>query len=70
MYTIKSTATISDAKDGNQPDANGIMIAESTSYFLNGNKITKEELDKLNLNKVSDMKIDRNNQTIQITTKP
>jgi BlaR1 peptidase M56 len=71
MYSIQSSAAISDAKDENQhPNANRIMIAESTSYFLNGNKITKEELDKLNLNKVSDMKIDRNNQTIQITTKP
>lgn len=71
MYIIKSTATISDAKDGSQhPNSNGIMVAENTSYFLNGNKITKEELDKLNLNKVSDMKIDRNNQAIQITTKP
>jgi len=71
MYIVKSTATISDAKDGSQhPKATGIMVAENTSYFLNGNKITKEELDKLNLNKVSDMKIDRNNQAIQITTKP
>jgi len=71
MYIVKSTATISDAKDGNQhPKATGIMVAENTSYFLNGNKITKEELDKLNLNNVSDMKIDRNNQAIQITTKP
>lgn len=71
MYFIKSTATTSDAKDGSQhQNANVIMVAENTSYFLNGNKITKEELDKLNLNKVSDMKIDRNNQAIQITTKP
>ncbi|WP_025146771.1 M56 family metallopeptidase [Pedobacter jeongneungensis] len=71
MYIVKSTATISGAKDGNQhANGNGIMVAENTSYFLNGNKISKEELDKLNLNKVSDMKIDRNNQAIQITTKP
>jgi len=70
MYIVKSTATISDAKDGNQhANGNGIMVAENTSYFLNGNKISKEELDKLNLNKVSDMKIDRNTQAIQISTR-
>eukprot|EP01012_Entosiphon_sulcatum_P009704 TRINITY_DN15536_c0_g1_i1.p1 TRINITY_DN15536_c0_g1~~TRINITY_DN15536_c0_g1_i1.p1 ORF type:complete len:500 (-),score=50.02 TRINITY_DN15536_c0_g1_i1:305-1804(-) len=71
MFLVKSTATISDGKDGNQHKmGDGVMFKENTSYFLNGNKITKEELDKLNLNKVSDLKIDRNNQAIQITTKP
>jgi hypothetical protein len=71
MYIVKSTATISNEKEGNHhPIVDGMMVKENTSYFLNGNKITKEQLDKLNLNKVSDMKIDRNNQAIQITTKP
>ncbi|RBQ02399.1 M56 family metallopeptidase [Pedobacter miscanthi] len=71
VYVIKSTATISDAKDGKQhSNDKGIMVADNTSYFLNGNKITKEELDKLNLNKISDINIDRNNQAIQIKTKP
>lgn len=71
VYVIKSTATISDAKDGKQhSNDKGIMVAENTSYFLNGNKITKEELDKLNLNKISDINIDRNSQAIQIKTKP
>jgi len=71
MYIVKSTATISDAKDGNQQTiGERTKVAENTSYFLNGNKVTKEELDKLNPNKVFDMKFDRNNQIIQITTKP
>lgn len=71
VYIVKSTATISDAKDGKQhSNDKAIIAAENTSYFLNGNKITKEDLDKLNLNKVSDMKIDRNNKAIQISTKP
>lgn len=70
VYIVKSTATISDAKDGNQHMiGDGAMLKENTSYFLNGNKITKEDLDKLNPNKISDMKIDRNTQAIQITTR-
>ncbi|GGH07047.1 M56 family metallopeptidase [Pedobacter zeae] len=71
MYIVKSTATISDAKEGNQqPVGDRTKVAENTSYFLNGKKITKEELDKLNPNKIFDIKFDRNDQTIQITTKP
>jgi phosphate/sulfate permease len=71
IYIVKSTATISDAKDGDHHIiGNGIMLKENTSYFLNGNKISKEELDKLNVNKISDLKVDRNNQVIQISTKP
>ncbi|WP_293311509.1 M56 family metallopeptidase [Pedobacter sp. UBA5917] len=70
MFLVKSTATISDAKNGNQRRVSDIVLKENTSYFLNGNKITKEDLDKLNPNKISDMKIDRNTQAIQISTKP
>jgi hypothetical protein len=71
FYVLKSTAKISDVKDGNQPvTGNGTIVNETTTYFLNGNKISKEELDKLNVNKISDLKVDRNNQAIQITTKP
>ncbi|MGN8055234.1 M56 family metallopeptidase [Pedobacter sp. 22163] len=71
FYVLKSTAKISDVKGGNQPvTGNGTIVNETTTYFLNGNKISKEELDKLNVNKISDLKVDRNNQAIQITTKP
>ncbi len=70
VYIVKSTAIISDAKDGSQHKVgDGLMLKENTSYFLNGNKITKEDFDKLNPNKISDMKIDRNSQAIQITTR-
>ena len=71
FYLLKSTAKISDVKDGNQHvTGNGTVVNETTTYFLNGNKISKEELDKLNLNKISDLKVDRNNQAIQISMKP
>jgi phosphate/sulfate permease len=71
FYLLKSTAKIADAKDGNQHvTGNGTIVKETTTYFLNGNKISKEELDKLNINKISDLKVDRNNQAIQISTKP
>ncbi|MDQ0965591.1 hypothetical protein QFZ20_000994 [Flavobacterium sp. W4I14] len=71
FYFLKSTAKTSAAKDGNQHvTSNGAIVNETTTYFLNGNKISKEELDKLNVNKISDLKVDRNNQAIQITTKP
>ncbi len=71
FYLLKSTAKISDVKDGNQHvTGSGTIVNETTTYFLNGNKISKEELDKLNLNKISDLKVDRNNQAIQISMKP
>lgn len=71
FYFLKSTDKTSAAKDGNQHlTGNGTIVNETTTYFLNGNKISKEELDKLNVNKISDLKVGRNNQTIQITTKP
>lgn len=71
FYFLKSTGKTSVAKDGNQQvTGNGTMVNETTTYFLNGNKISKEELDKLNANKISDLKVDRNNQAIQISMKP
>jgi hypothetical protein len=71
FYFLKSTDKTSSAKDGNQHvTGNGTIVNETTTYFLNGNKISKEELDKLNVNKISDLKVGKNNQTIQITTKP
>ncbi|MDQ0638861.1 beta-lactamase regulating signal transducer with metallopeptidase domain [Pedobacter sp. W3I1] len=71
FYLLKSTAKISDVKDRNQHvTGNGTIVNETTTYFLNGNKISKEELDKLNVNKISDLKVDRNNQAIQISMKP
>jgi hypothetical protein len=71
FYFLKSTAKTSAAKDGNQHlTGNGTIVKETTTYFLNGNKISKEELDKLSVNKISDLKVDRNNQAIQISTKP
>ncbi|WP_426329914.1 M56 family metallopeptidase [Pedobacter sp. R-06] len=71
VYFFKSTGKTSAAKDGNQHvTGNGTMVNETTTYFLNGNKISKEELDKLNANKISDLKVDRNNQAIQISMKP
>jgi len=71
FYFLKSTAKTSDVKDGNQPvTGNGTIVNETTTYFLNGNRISKEELDKLNVNKISDLKVDRNNQAIQISMKP
>ncbi|TBO39609.1 M56 family metallopeptidase [Pedobacter kyonggii] len=71
FYFLKSTAKTSAAKDGNQHVAgNGAIVNETTTYFLNGNKISKEELDKLNVNEISDLKVDRNNQAIQISMKP
>lgn len=71
FYLLKSTAKISDARDRNQHvTGNGTIVNETTTYFLNGNKISKEELDKLNVNKISDLKVDRNNQAIQISMKP
>lgn len=70
FYFLKSTGKTPAAKDGNQDvTGNGTMVNETTTYFLNGNKISKEELDKLNANKISDLKVDRNNQAIQISTK-
>lgn len=70
FYFLKSTAKTSAAKDGTQHvTGNAAIVNETTTYFLNGNKISKEELDKLNVNKISDLKVDRNNQAIQITTK-
>lgn len=71
FYFLKSTAKTSAAKDGSKHVAgNGTIVNETTTYFLNGNKISKEELDKLNVNKISDLKVDRNNQAIQISMKP
>ncbi|KRT13290.1 hypothetical protein ASU31_25460 [Pedobacter ginsenosidimutans] len=71
FYFLKSTTKTSADKDGNQHvTGNGTMVNETTTYFLNGNKISKEELDKLNVNKISDLKVDRNNQAIQISMKP
>lgn len=71
FYFLKSTAKTSAVKDGSKHVAgNGTIVNETTTYFLNGNKISKEELDKLNVNKISDLKVDRNNQAIQISMKP
>ncbi|CAH0298548.1 MULTISPECIES: M56 family metallopeptidase [unclassified Pedobacter] len=71
FYFLKSTDKTSSAEDGNQRvTGNGTIVNETTTYFLNGNKISKEELDKLNVNKISDLKVDRNNQAIQISMKP
>ncbi|QIL42415.1 M56 family metallopeptidase [Pedobacter sp. HDW13] len=42
----------------------------STGYYLNGKKISKAELDKLNPNMIMDLKMDKNRQFIQINTKP
>lgn len=71
VYIVKSAADFMEMKDANQHViGKGFTVKDATSYYLNGNEISKEELDKLNLNKISNLKVDRNSQTIQINTKP
>ena len=72
VFIIKSTfnntkGTGETAKDSLADKSYSVT---STGYYLNGNKISKAELDKLNPNRITEMKIDNNKQSIQINTKP
>jgi len=71
VFIMKSTI---NAKGNNEiskdKTATNESSVSSTSYYLNGNKVSKAELDKLNPNMIMDLKVDQKGQFIQINTKP
>lgn len=71
VFVMKSTVNTKEnsgtLKD--KPAAKESSVT-SMSYYLNGNKVSKAELDQLNPNMIMDLKMDQNGQSIQINTKP
>jgi len=70
VFIMKSTINTKENETSkDKPVANESSVT-STSYYLNGKKVSKAELDKLNPNMIMDLKLDQNRQFIQINTKP
>ena len=72
IFIVKST--INNTKGSGEitkdsPAEKGYSVT-SMGYYLNGKKVSKADLDKLNPNMIMDMKLDQNKQFIQINTKP
>ncbi|QNR86884.1 M56 family metallopeptidase [Pedobacter riviphilus] len=65
--TFNTKGTGGDGKD--KPEVNEPSVT-NTGYYLNGKKVSKAELEKLNPNMIMGLKMDQNRQFIQITTKP
>lgn len=71
VFILKSTInTKGNGEDGKDQSEVRESSATSTGYYLNGKKVSKAELEKLNPNMIVDLKMDQNRQFIQINTKP
>ncbi|RDC55617.1 hypothetical protein DU508_15170 [Pedobacter chinensis] len=73
VIVIKSTFKTVDTDNDNLKKlvGNGKITTTGTDFFLNGNKISKEEFDKLNLNQISTINVDKSGpMAFRITTKP
>jgi beta-lactamase regulating signal transducer with metallopeptidase domain len=71
VFIMKSTINTKQAGE-NVKDKSEVRDTSvtSTAYYLNGKKVSKAELDRLNPNMIMDIKLDQNRQFIQINTKP
>ncbi|SDC27198.1 M56 family metallopeptidase [Pedobacter soli] len=71
VFIMKSTVNTKENNEGgkDKPAAKESSVT-SMSYYLNGNKVSKAELDKLNPDMIMDLKMDQKGQFIQINTKP
>lgn len=68
---MKSTLnTKGNSEDGKNNSEAKESSVSSIGYYLNGKKVSKAELEKLNPNMIMDLKMDQNRQFIQINTKP
>jgi BlaR1 peptidase M56 len=71
VFVMKSTNNTKENSGTlkEKPAAKELSVT-SMSYYLNGNKVSKAELNQLNPNMIMDMTMDQNGQSIQINTKP
>jgi len=71
VFIMKSTLnTKGNSEDGKNNSEAKESSVSSIGYYLNGKKVSKAELEKLNPNMIMDLKMDQNRQFIQINTKP
>ncbi|MGM9479325.1 M56 family metallopeptidase [Pedobacter sp. GSP4] len=70
VFVVNSTVNMAKAAgEGTDKEVKNILI-NSTGYYLNGKKVSKEDIEKLNPKMITDLQIDQNRQYIQISTKP
>jgi len=71
VFVIKSTLNTKENSEALKDKPAVIESPVTTmSYYLNGNKVSKEAIDQLNPNMIMDLKMEQKGRFIQINTRP